>query len=140
MQNKPNFRKAKMNVNSLIIKDYRKKDDFAVQKNKPKTNPILSAVGGLQMNISSALTKDYERNDAFAVQKNKPNSNPIPLPQNRRAGDWQEKRIHPPATPTSNFVHPVVDSAPAFASTSDMGGAAAETSSAGLVRRRLSPV
>ncbi|HUU15908.1 MAG TPA: hypothetical protein VMW72_02065 [Sedimentisphaerales bacterium] len=32
---KPNFQKAKMNVNSLITKDYIKKDDFAVQKNKP---------------------------------------------------------------------------------------------------------
>ncbi|GAH60656.1 unnamed protein product [marine sediment metagenome] len=39
-QNKPNFRKAKMNVNSFITKDYRKKDDFAVRKNKPKTKPI----------------------------------------------------------------------------------------------------
>jgi len=29
-----------MNVNSLITKDYRKKDDFAVQKNKPNSNPI----------------------------------------------------------------------------------------------------
>ena len=29
-----------MNVNSFITKDYRKKDDFAVQKNKPNTNPI----------------------------------------------------------------------------------------------------
>ncbi len=39
-QYKANFRKAKMNVNSLITKDYRKNDAFAVQKNKPKTNPI----------------------------------------------------------------------------------------------------
>jgi hypothetical protein len=31
-----NFQKAQMNVNSLITKDYRKYDDFAVQKNKPK--------------------------------------------------------------------------------------------------------
>ena len=37
---KPNLRRARMNVNSLITKDYRKKEDFAVQKNKPKTNPI----------------------------------------------------------------------------------------------------
>ena len=37
---KPNFRKIRMNVNSLITKDYRKKDDFTVQKNKPKTKPI----------------------------------------------------------------------------------------------------
>jgi len=33
--NKANFRKDQMNVNSLIAKDYRKKDDFAVRKNKP---------------------------------------------------------------------------------------------------------
>jgi len=37
---KANFRKAKMNVNSLITKDYRKNDAFAVQKNKPNSNPI----------------------------------------------------------------------------------------------------
>ncbi len=33
-QYKPNLRKAKMNVNSIITKDYRKKDDFAVRINK----------------------------------------------------------------------------------------------------------
>jgi len=33
--NKPNFKNAKMNVNSLITKDYRKKDDFVVRINKP---------------------------------------------------------------------------------------------------------
>jgi len=33
---KPNLRKAQMNINSLITKDYRKNDDFASQK----TNPI----------------------------------------------------------------------------------------------------
>jgi len=36
---KPNCRKAQMNVNSLITKDYRKNDDFAVQQNKPNSNP-----------------------------------------------------------------------------------------------------
>jgi hypothetical protein len=76
--NKPNLRKAKMNVNSFIIKDYRINDDFTVRinkpnfqngkndrklnfnkglqkkrlfsspKNKPKTNPILSAAGGFK--------------------------------------------------------------------------------------------
>ena len=35
MQNKPNFRKPKMNVNLTLTKDYRKNDAFAVQKNKP---------------------------------------------------------------------------------------------------------
>ncbi len=32
---KANFLRARMNVNSLITKDYRKKDDFAVRINKP---------------------------------------------------------------------------------------------------------
>ncbi len=32
---KPNLRKAKMNVNTFITKDYRKKDDFVVRINKP---------------------------------------------------------------------------------------------------------
>ncbi len=30
-----NFRKAKMNVNLTLTKDYRKKDDFVVRINKP---------------------------------------------------------------------------------------------------------
>jgi len=44
---KANFRKAQMNVNSLITKDYRKKDDFAVQKNKPNSNPISNGARGI---------------------------------------------------------------------------------------------
>ena len=76
-----------MDVNLYIIEDYRKKDDFIVRinkpnlqnaknerklnfnkglqkkrlfstpKNKPNTNPILSAVGGLQMNLKSLSGK-----------------------------------------------------------------------------------
>jgi len=42
-----------------------------------KTNPILSAVGGLQMNVSSILTTDYENKSNWTLGKNKPNSNPI---------------------------------------------------------------
>ncbi len=34
---KPNLRKAKMNVNLTLTKDYRKNDDFAVRKNKPNS-------------------------------------------------------------------------------------------------------
>ena len=32
---KPNFKRAKMNINLTLTKDYRKKDDFAVRINKP---------------------------------------------------------------------------------------------------------
>jgi hypothetical protein len=31
-----------MNVNLTLTKDYRKKDDFAVRKNKANSNPISS--------------------------------------------------------------------------------------------------
>ncbi|MFH1883150.1 MAG: hypothetical protein ABIL62_10615 [Planctomycetota bacterium] len=65
---------AKMTVNSLITKDYRKKDDFSVQKNKPNSNPIPRMS---KMNVNSLITKDYRKNDTFAVKKNKPKTNPI---------------------------------------------------------------
>ncbi len=42
-----------------------------------KTNPILSAVGGLQMNVNIYDRKDYKNFIPLAGQKNKPNSNPI---------------------------------------------------------------
>jgi len=42
-----------------------------------KTNPILSAVGGLQMNVKSYNTKDYENKSNWTLGQNKPNSNPI---------------------------------------------------------------
>jgi hypothetical protein len=41
-----------------------------------KTNPILSAVGGLQMNVNIYDTKAYNNETAFRRRKNKPNSNP----------------------------------------------------------------
>ncbi len=87
MQNKPNFRKAKMNVNTVLTKDYENER----LRWAGKTNPILSAIAlakaeqsqykpnfrKARMNVSSVLTKDYERNDIFAVPENKANSNPI---------------------------------------------------------------
>ncbi len=33
--NKPNLKRARMNINSIITKGYRKKDDFEVRINKP---------------------------------------------------------------------------------------------------------
>jgi len=42
-----------------------------------KTNPILSAVGGLQMNVNLYNTTDYENIANWTLGQNKPNSNPI---------------------------------------------------------------
>ena len=40
MQNKPNFQKAKMNVNIYYTKDYKIFIPLAGYKNKPNSNPI----------------------------------------------------------------------------------------------------
>ncbi len=42
-----------------------------------KTNPILSAVGGLQMNLKFCKQTDYENKRNWTLGQNKPNSNPI---------------------------------------------------------------
>ncbi len=73
MQNKPNFRKAKMNLSCLYTKDYQNFIPLAGQKNKPNSNPIKPNLRKAQMNINSLITKDYRKNDDFAVRKNKPN-------------------------------------------------------------------
>ena len=54
---KANSRKAQMNVNSLITKDYRKNDAFAVQKNKPKTNPIFLRTKPMQPSLPQRIMK-----------------------------------------------------------------------------------
>ncbi len=74
MQNKPNFRKAKMNVNSLITMNYENKSNWTIGQSKPNSNPISS---NAKMNANSFIIKDYRKKDDFAVQKSKPNSNPM---------------------------------------------------------------
>jgi hypothetical protein len=59
-----------MNVNLFIVKDYRKKDDFAVRKNKPNSKPISSKA---KMNASVFSQKDYENETAFGPKKTNPN-------------------------------------------------------------------
>ncbi len=77
MQNKPNFRKSQMNVNSYNTTNYEKFIPLAGQKIKPNSNPIKPNLQKAQMNVTSLITKDYRKKDDFAVRINKPNSNPI---------------------------------------------------------------
>jgi hypothetical protein len=67
-----------MDVNLYVIEDYRKKDDFAVRKNKPNSNPTSSKA---KMNVSSVLTKYYENVPLRRRGENKPkqtqSQNPI---------------------------------------------------------------
>ena len=39
-QNEPKFKKAKMNVTSILTVDYENKSNWAICENEPKTNPI----------------------------------------------------------------------------------------------------
>ncbi len=67
---KPNSQKAQMNVSSLITKDYRKKDDFAVRKNKPNFR-------NAQNERKPLCNKGLWQFPALRPQKNKPKTNPI---------------------------------------------------------------
>ena len=59
-----------MNVNSLITKDYRKKDDFVVRINKPN---FRDGQNERKLNFN----KELQKKRLFRSPKNKPNSNPI---------------------------------------------------------------
>ncbi len=73
MQNKPNFRKSQMNVNSLITTDYENKWQRRVRKNKPNSNPNKPNFQKAKMNVNLTLTKDYRKKDDFLVRINKAN-------------------------------------------------------------------
>jgi len=66
---KPNFKKAKMNVNSLITKDYRKKEDFSVRINKPN---LVRCRRIAKMNVNAFLQKDYENEPPSGPKKTNP--------------------------------------------------------------------
>jgi len=77
MQNKPNFRKAKMNVSIVKTMNYKNFIPLAGQKNKPNSNPIKPNFRKAKMNVNLTLTKDCRKKDDFEVRKNKPKTNPI---------------------------------------------------------------
>jgi len=91
MQNKPNFRKAKMNVSSIITMNYKNFIPLAGYKNKPNSNPIKPNSRKAKMNVNSLITKDYRKNIAFAVRINKPNSNPISSKAKMSANAFSQK-------------------------------------------------
>ncbi len=52
-QYKPNSRKAKMNVTSVLTKDYERNDIFAVPENKANSNPIYPYRRGIKPNLET---------------------------------------------------------------------------------------
>ncbi len=64
-----NSQNAKINVNLTLTKDYRKKDDFVVRKNKPNSNPIFER---LKMNVNLYVIEDYENEPPSGPKKTNP--------------------------------------------------------------------
>jgi len=91
MQNKPNFKDAKMNVNIYYTKAYNNETASGSRKNKPNSNPIKPNFQKAQMNVNLTLTKDYRKNVDFTVRINKPNSNPIFLRPKMNANTFSQK-------------------------------------------------
>jgi len=58
-----------MNVNLIITKDYRKKDDFVVRINKPNSKPISVKP---KMSANLYVLKDYENETTFRPKKTNP--------------------------------------------------------------------
>ncbi len=73
MQNKPNFQKAKMNVNIYYTKAYNNETASGSGKNKPNSNPIKPNFQKAKMNVNLYVIEDYRKKDDFLVRINKPN-------------------------------------------------------------------
>jgi len=73
MQNKPNFRKSQMNVNTYNTTDYENKCNWTLGQNKPNSNPIKPNLRKAQMNVNLYVIEDYRKKDDFLVRINKPN-------------------------------------------------------------------
>ncbi len=69
MQNKPNFQKAKMNVNIYYIKDYQIFIPLAGQKNKPNSNPIKACPERSRMGQSPKSQNERKLNFNKGLQK-----------------------------------------------------------------------
>jgi len=92
MQNKPNFRKAKMNLSFYSTMDYENKRNWTLGKNKPNSNPIKPNLKRAKMNVNLYLIEDYRKKDDFLVRINKPNSNPIKAcPERSRMGQFPKR-------------------------------------------------
>jgi len=58
---KPNFAKAQINANSLVIKDYENKSNWTLGENKPNSNPIS--------NPTTVVVQNYSSNNNEACDK-----------------------------------------------------------------------
>jgi len=77
MQNKANFPDDKMNVSSILTKDYENNSNCKLCENKANSKPNKANLPDAQMNVSTISTKDYENISNWTLDENKANTNPI---------------------------------------------------------------
>jgi len=73
MQNKPNFRKAKMNVSYSNKMNYKKTNLALSEVEWANSNPIKANFQKRKIDAKCVFTKDYRKKDDFSVRINKPN-------------------------------------------------------------------
>jgi len=95
--NKPNLKRAKMNANDFITKDYRKKDDFIVRINKPN---FQNGQNERKLNFNKGLQKKR----LFSRPKNKPKTKPISKSPKSLAGKSGHTRRSPMGAIILTFV------------------------------------
>jgi len=57
MQNKANFRKSQMNVNTYNTSDYENKSDWTLGENKPKQSQFPKSQNGRKLIFNKGLRK-----------------------------------------------------------------------------------
>ena len=69
LQNKPKFRKVKLNVNKVLTKAYDIMDTWSSGKKQSQTNPNKAKFKKAKMNVTSIITVGYENKPPIRAQK-----------------------------------------------------------------------
>ena len=97
MQNKPNFRKSQMTVNSVFTRAYENKSNWTLGENKPNSNPIQSQ--------SNPISKQNKANQS--------QSNPISKPIQSQSNPKEQVK-NPEFPPNCSFYFQFVAAQLAF--------------------------
>ena len=71
--NEAKYKKAKINVNTVITMNYEQRTMNYEIRNEPKTNPNEPKSKKAEMNVNKVLTKEYENISNWAIYENEPN-------------------------------------------------------------------
>jgi len=88
MQNKPNFQKSQMNVNTYNTTEYENKRNWTLGQNKPNSNPIAERVKLMQTVYLQRIMKKIA---AKGYEKTKPKQTQFPKSQKMNENAFLQK-------------------------------------------------